>query len=129
MSTNESSTPEINLDEFLSMPGADDILTAPESAKTTVFSKPKDLDTSFLEAKATTEEKEKKENKQEESAPVDLEAAKKTIDEIVDLASDTDEPKQAGRPKVDKSGLVDTFSKLIDEGLLVPFDDDKPMEE
>lgn len=129
MSTNETSAPEINLDEFLSMPGADDILTAPESAKTTVFSKPKDLDTSFLEAKATTEEKEKKENKQEESAPVDLEAAKKTIDEIVDLASDTDEAKQVGRPKVDKSGLVDTFSKLIDEGLLVPFDDDKPMEE
>lgn len=129
MSTNESNAPEINLDEFLSMPGADDILTAPESAKTTVFSKPKDLDTSFLEAKATTEEKEKKEDKQEEFAPADLEAAKKTIDEIVDLASDTDEPKQAGRPKVDKSGLVDTFSKLIDEGLLVPFDDDKPMEE
>lgn len=129
MSTNETSAPEINLDEFLSMPGADDILTAPESAKTTVFSKPKDLDTSFLEAKATTEEKEKKEDKQEKSAPVDLEAAKKTIDEIVDLASDTDEAKQVGRPKVDKSGLVDTFSKLIDEGLLVPFDDDKPMEE
>lgn len=122
MSTNENSAPDINLDEFLPMPVADDILTAPDTSKTNVFSKAKDLDTTFLEEKAKPESKE--EDKKEE---VNLEAAAKVIDEIIDQPEQ--ETKTTGRPKVDKSGLVETFSKLIDEGLIVPFDDEKPMEE
>ena len=120
---------DLNLDEFLPMPGAEDMLTAPESAKTTVFSKPKDLDTTFLEAKeAAKKEEETKEEKKDELKPAELEAAKEVISDLFDEEDDT--PKaSAGRPKVDKSGLVDTFSKLIDEGLIVPFDDEKPLEE
>jgi hypothetical protein len=34
-----------------------------------------------------------------------------------------------GRPKVDKSGLAELAQKMIEEGSLVPFDDDKPLEE
>ena len=115
---------DVNLDEFLPMPGSDDILTGPETSKTTVFSKPKDLDTTFLEAKEAVKNEE--ENK-DELKPAELEAVKEAISEIFDEEDDT--PKAAGRPKVDKSGLVDTFSKLIDEGLIVPFDDEKPLEE
>ena len=117
---------DVNLDEFLPMPGAEDMLTAPESTKTTVFSKPKDLDTTFLEAKeaARKDEEDKGETK------VDVEAAKEALTEILDEElNPSDEVKTPGRPKVDKSGLVDTFSKLIDEGLIVPFDDEKPLEE
>lgn len=118
---------DLNLDEFLSMPGADDMLTAPESTKTTVFSKPKDLDTTFLEAK-TAQEEGKSEEQKGELKPAELEAAKEVIAEIFD-EEDDNTPKAAGRPKVDKSGLVDTFSKLIEEGMIVPFDDEKPLEE
>lgn len=119
---------DINLDEFLPMPGSDDILTGPETSKTTVFSKPKDLDTTFLEAKeAAKKEEENKEEKKDELKPAEIEAAKEVISDLFDEQDDT--PKAAGRPKVDKSGLVDTFSKLIDEGLIVPFDDEKPLEE
>ena len=120
---------DLNLDEFLPMPGSDDILTGPETSKTTVFSKPKDLDTTFLEAKeAAKNEEETKEEKKDELKPAELEAAKEVISDLFDEEDDT--PKaSAGRPKVDKSGLVDTFSKLIDEGLIVPFDDEKPLEE
>lgn len=125
MSTNETSTPDLNLDEFLPMPGVDDILTAPETTKTTVFSKTPDLDTSFLDKK---DEKKKDEEKSEEPK-VDLEAAKQVLDEIVQTEPEEDAKTTAGRPRVDKSGLVDTFSKLIEEGMIVPFDDDKPMEE
>ena len=116
---------DINLDEFLPMPGAEDMLTAPESAKTTVFSKPKDLDTTFLEAKEAAKGDEKEETK------IDVEAAKEALTEILDedLNTETEDTKTPGRPRVDKSGLVDTFSKLIDEGLIVPFDDEKPLEE
>jgi hypothetical protein len=110
------------------MPGADDMLTAPETSKTTIFSKPKDLDTTFLEAKeAVKKEEEKEEDKKGELKPAELEAAKEVLSDLFDETDDT--PKAAGRPKVDKSGLVDTFSKLIDEGLIVPFDDEKPLDE
>ena len=119
---------DLNLDEFLPMPGAEDILTAPESAKTTVFSKPKDLDTTFLEAKAAIATEAPDEKKEEENK-VNLEAAKEALTEILDQELDTGESKTAGRPKIDKSGLVDTFTKLIDEGLIVPFDDEKPLDE
>ena len=119
---------DLNLDEFLPMPGSDDILTGPETSKTTVFSKPKDLDTTFLEAKeAVKKEEDSKEDEKGELKPAELEAAKEVLTELFDEEDDT--PKAAGRPKVDKSGLVDTFSKLIEEGMIVPFDDEKPLEE
>ena len=120
---------DVNLDEFLPMPGSDDILTGPETSKTTVFSKPKDLDTTFLEAKEAAKKEEKsEEEKKDELKPAELEAAKEVISDLFD--EEGDGPKAAaGRPKVDKSGLVDTFSKLIDEGMIVPFDDEKPLEE
>ena len=121
---------DLNLDEFLPMPGSDDILTGPETSKTTVFSKPKDLDTTFLEAKEAIkkEEESKKDNEKGELKPAELEAAKEVLTELFD-DEDDNTPKVAGRPKVDKSGLVDTFSKLIEEGMIVPFDDEKPLEE
>ena len=120
---------DLNLDEFLPMPGSEDILTGPETSKTTVFSKPKDLDTTFLEAKEATkkDEESKEDNKKGELKPAELEAAKEVISDLFDEQDDT--PKAAGRPKVDKSGLVDTFSKLIEEGMIVPFDDEKPLDE
>jgi hypothetical protein len=120
---------DINLDEFLPMPGSEDVLTGPETSKTTVFSKPKDLDTTFLEAKEAVkkDEESKEDDKKGELKPAELEAAKEVISDLFDEEDDT--PKAAGRPKVDKSGLVDTFSKLIDEGLIVPFDDEKPLDE
>ena len=126
MSSQENNAPGLNLDEFLPMPGADDILTAPESAKTTVFSKPKDLDTTFLEAKAAVSET--ADDTKEEST-VNVEAAKEALTQILDNDLLDEDVKTPGRPKVDKSGLVDTFTKLIDEGLIVPFDDEKPLDE
>lgn len=122
MSSNEN-TP-VNLDEFLPMPGAEDVLTAPENTKTNVFSKPKPLDTTFLDDKI--EDEPKKDDEKKDEPKVDVTAANEVIDSIIE-----DEPDQtkAGRPKVDKSGLVDTFSKLIDEGMIIPFDDEKPLEE
>jgi hypothetical protein len=130
MSSQENNIPDLNLDEFLPMPGSEDILTAPETSKTTVFSKPKDLDTTFLEAKEAMkkEEDSKEDDKKGELKPAELEAAREIVSDLFDEQDDS--PKaSSGRPKVDKSGLVDTFSKLIDEGLIVPFDDEKPMDQ
>ena len=126
MSSQENNGLDLNLDEFLPMPGAEDILTAPESAKTTVFSKPKDLDTTFLETKAAIAA----DSEEKEEPKINVEAAKEALTQILDNdLLDENAKTTAGRPKVDKSGLVDTFSKLIEEGMIVPFDDEKPLDE
>lgn len=130
MSSQENKNPDINLDEFLPMPGVDNVLTAPESAKTSVFSRSKDLDTAFLETKAEIAAQE--ETVKKEEPKINVEAAKEALAQILDkdITTDSgDDNKSVGRPKLDKSGLVDTFSKLIDEGLIVPFDDEKPLDE
>ena len=129
MSTNETNASDINLDEFLPMPGAADILTAPESTKNNLFSKAKDLDTSFLDAKKKQED-DIKDDPEKENKPQNIEDVKKVVDEIVALDPNEEESKApGGRPKLDKSGMVETFSKLIEDGMIVPFDDEKAMED
>lgn len=115
---------DINLDEFLPMPGSEAVLTSPETTKNTVFSKPKDLDTAFLEQK---EEQKKTEEEVKPESPEKLEEAKAVLDELSEIIPE--EQKVSSKGKIDKSGLVETFSKLIDEGMIVPFEDDKPLDE
>lgn len=108
---------DVNLDEiFGSTPGAESVLL-PEDQKPSIFSNPK-VDLSFANPSAKSEEKEKE-------TPTTQEEVKELLESTLDQLNDTGK----GRPKIDKSGLVDTFSKLIEEGLIMPFDDDKPLED
>lgn len=58
---------------------------------------------------------------------------KAAVDEITAMPEDEEEveeePAKTGRPKVDKSGMVEVFSKLIEDEMIIPFDDDKDMSE
>ena len=86
------------------------------------------MDTSFLEAKANQDTNAKEND--EENSKVDLVKAKEVLDEILEPSKDdTDSKTPSGRARLDKSGLVDTFSKLIEDGMIVPFDDGKAMED
>ena len=49
--------------------------------------------------------------------------------DLEDDDEDSASKQKPGRKKIDKSGLVETFSKLFEEGILVPFEDEKPLEE
>lgn len=110
---------EVNIDDiFGSTPGAESVLL-PEEQKPSIFSNPK-VDLSFANPSVKTEEK-----KEKESVTTTQEEVTELLESTLDQLNDTGK----GRPKIDKSGLVDTFSKLIDEGLIMPFDDDKPLEE
>ena len=126
---------DLDIDSLFSgAPGADSVVTPtdvnPADVKPNIFSK-KQVDLSFLDPGANEKEdtSDKKDEGKQEAAP-----AKMTQDELKDILDDVDdaikdEEKSSGRPKVDKSGLVDTMSKLIDEGLIIPFDDEKSMDE
>jgi hypothetical protein len=108
---------DVNIDEMFGMPGAENVmLPADEEKPKSMFSK-ENVDTTFLDKPASKEEVEKKEEVEE------------TIAELDSLITQEEDAGNKGRPKVDKSGLAELASKMIEEGALVPFDDDKPLEE
>ena len=119
-----------NIDDFLPMPGADSIVTSDDDgaqAPANVFSSgTKTADLSFLDNDDADDDSDDPDTKK----IVNVDKALAALDE--DLANGDDDDTAAnksGRKKVDKSGLIDTFSKLIEEGLIMPFEDDKPLEE
>jgi hypothetical protein len=108
---------DVNIDEMFGMPGAESVmLPADEEKPKSMFSK-ESVDTTFLDKSTSKEEVEKKEEVEE------------TIAELDTLISQEEDAGNKGRPKVDKSGLAELASKMIEEGTLIPFDDDKSLED
>jgi len=142
-------TLDINLDEiFDAAPNAGDVTLPEEKPNKNIFSGLKqDADMSFadpdqddkddLNAKVEAKEKEEDSVEPEVSEPeVNAEEGKEVkeevnIDEVInsiDEVTEEDEKKEKrGRKKI--SGISDVFNKLIKEDKIVPFDDDKPLEE
>ena len=117
---------DVNIDELFGMPGAENVMLpsgdndSNDSPKS-VFSKTKDIDTTFLDKTADSSE------------ATSSDSPTKQVDDVIaqldDMISQEEETGNKGRPKVDKSGLAELATKMIEEGALVPFDDDKPLEE
>lgn len=111
---------DVNIDELFGMPGADSVMLPeneePEKAKS-VFSK-NTVDMTFFD---------KADNK--EDTPEKKIEVEEAINELNDLIIQEEETGNKGRPKVDKSGLSELAQKMIEEGSLIPFDDEKPLEE
>jgi hypothetical protein len=118
---------EIDLDSLFGSPGADSILVPEEGQEAkpkNIFSK-EDTSLDFLngsskETKKTEEQLEKEKSKEDTST---------VIDELDELISKEEETGDKGKPKVEKEGLHELASKMIEEGSLFAFDDDKPLEE
>jgi len=113
---------DVNIDEIFGMPGAENVmLPADEEKPKTVFHK-ETVDTSFFDNPTATSE----ERQQEQEKKVEVQ---ETIDELDNLIAREEEAGNKGRPKIDKSGLAELAYKMIEEGTLIGFDDDKPLEE
>jgi hypothetical protein len=116
---------DVNIDQIFGIPGADNVML-PDSDNEddkpkSMFSK-ENIDTTFLDnSTATPKEKEETAEKKAE--------VEETIAELDGLIAQEEEAGNKGRPKVDKSGLAELATKMIEEGTLIPFDDDKPLEE
>jgi hypothetical protein len=114
---------EVNIDDIFGMPGAENVMLPQdeEDKPKSMFHK-ETVDTTFFDnPTATVEEKQQAQEKKIE--------VQETINELDNLISQEEEAGNKGRPKVDKSGLAELASKMIEEGSLVGFDDDKPLEE
>jgi len=118
---------DVNIDELFGMPGADNVMlpdNKEEEKQPSVFSKPKDIDTTFLDNPAPKAGNETGDETKATSTDVD-----EAIAQLDDMITQEEDAGNKGRPKVDKSGLAELATKMIEEGTLIPFDDDKPLEE
>jgi len=135
---------EVNLDEiFNGAPGADSI-TLPEETtkKPSLFSRPENVDLSFIDDKEEVETEEVVTKEVEttntepivakESAEVKETVSKDEIDDILndglELAEDEEEKSTAkGRKRIE--GMSDVFKKMIENDEIVPFDDGKELDD
>ena len=115
---------DVNIDELFGTPGAENIMLptdGKEEKPKSLFSK-ETTDLSFFDnPNATPEEKKEASEKKVE--------VEETIAELDGLISQEEDAGNKGRPKVDKSGLYELAQKMIEDGELIPFDDDKSLEE
>ena len=114
---------EMNLDEILGMPGAENVMLPDEEKKPNVFSSTK-VDLSFVDNADDDNE-----GKEKETASIDDVIGEVDPDGDFRKKEDADDKPKSGRPKVDKSGMAELVNKLIEAGKLVPFEDEKPMED
>jgi hypothetical protein len=115
---------DVNIDEIFGMPGASSVML-PENEDDkpkSMFHKETPTDTTFFDSPSTTvaDKKEAAEKKIE---------ADETINELDNLISQEEDAGNKGRPKVDKSGLHELAAKMIEEGTLFGFDDEKSLED
>ncbi|NDC94551.1 hypothetical protein EB118_07070 [bacterium] len=109
--------------DFLGTPGAENVLL-PEEQKPNVFTKPS-VDLSFIDKDSDEPGSEAKEK-------VEIDDVINEVDPNADFRKKEEEKpeeKKAGRPKVEKNGMAEVVNKLIEAGKIVPFDDDKPLDE
>jgi hypothetical protein len=126
-----------NLDEFLPMPGAESVVTGDEGAskRNSIFTAPAKADLSFLDKSDEEEEEAEGEESDESGTPkaktapeVETSSVLDELDPELTGAAD-DEPAQKGGRKKGDAGMTAAVSKLIEDGVLFGFEDDKPLEE
>lgn len=114
-----------DLDTVLGTPGADSIML-PDEKKPNVFtSKPVDL--TFID------KEEDGDSKTDDGSQESTNASKpdlSILDEDIINPDDSETTKTTGgRPRTDKNGTVELVKKMIETGKLIPFEDDKPLED
>lgn len=112
---------DLDIDSWLGAPGADSIVVPDDKKddepKPSLFSQPK-TDLSFID--------------KDDDDDQDDDAGKKPVTDVKDILDDftddkddliDDQPSKSGRPKTEKSGLVEFFKKRIESKEMFAFDD------
>lgn len=132
--TTTSTEDLVNIDDFLPLPGGDDILSGDDGQKKPNMFSNTQVDTSFLDNPDDDEDQDDDQGEgdgdKKKDKGVNLDPDK-VLDDITGDGDDDAEgnKKTPGRQRIDKSGLVETFSKLIEKGTIIPFEDEKKLEE
>jgi len=121
---------DIDLNDILGIPGAESIML-PEDKKPNVFSKGT-VDTTFIDKPDNSDNSDDSGSNTDKTSFSDVLKDVDPIDPSLQNPNDdpdNDAKKTPGRSKIAKDGTVELVKKLIDAGKIVPFDDDKPIEE
>ena len=127
---------------LLQQPGADNILLPEkEEDKPSLFTR-KTVDLTFLDKPIKKEEDPEKIKAAAEAAELKKQEGIKagilnpdgtpivvTKDELDNLGGEEEEKDKGGRRKTDKDGLYEMTKKLIEKKLIIPFEDDKKLED
>jgi len=131
----------IDLDSLFDGAAGAESVTVPEDSKPkSVFSKPtQEADFSFADPEGQVEEETETEVETEANAEETTETetkseAKESAEEVFDALDiledeEVEEEKKETRGRKKISGISDVFNKLIKDDKIVPFDDDKPLED
>jgi len=120
---------DVDIDSWLGAPGAESIVTPtaaeakkPE-AKPSIFSN-KDVDLSFIDQPEEKEQEpeDKGEDNKDTEPPVSRETSTNVFDELDQEEQEEAKPK-GGRPRTEKSGLVEFLKKRIESKEMFAFDD------
>lgn len=124
---------DINLDELLGTPGAENILI-PENKneKPTMFSRKENVDLTFLDEPNNTTENESESETETGSTEAKTKKPAKSEAEIkkeIDALAVADDETETTTKKTGRhNGLVEVTNKLIEKGLIVPFNDNEDIE-
>lgn len=122
---------DVNLDDLLGAPGAENVmLPEEEEKKPSIFSK-EQVDMTFIDKpEDSTETKEDLEEPKEEGDAVVETETTEVLEDLNSLIEESEEEvNKGGRPKIDKSGLSEVLSKLVEKGEIFPFDDGKSFDD
>jgi hypothetical protein len=131
-------TVDVNLDEIFNGAATAEGVTLPEETNTpkgNIFGKPAEtFDDAFTEPKTSNEEETVAETEEPVAETATTEDTKETAKEVFDeLAIDSEdvevEEKKEKRGRKSITGISDVFSKLIKDDKIVPFDDDKSLDD
>ena len=120
-------------DIFDAAPGGDSMVSTEEDKKPSIFAKSDDVDLSFLDEEDSSEESEETEEQEgSEDSKETKEENTEDLDDLLEIPGDEEDQEEEEKPKRGRKkieGVTDVFSKLIDDELIIPFDDDKPIDE
>ena len=124
---------DINLDELLGTPGAENILIPEKkNEKPTMFSRKENVDLTFLDEPNNTTENESESETETGSTEAKTKKPAKSEAEIkkeIDALAVADDETETTTKKTGRhNGLVEVTNKLIEKGLIVPFNDNEDIE-
>jgi len=122
---------DLDIDSWLGAPGADSIVTPTAADTKKAETKPnifsaKAVDLSFIDKEDEEENKDEPagEDKKDIEPPVSRETSGNVFDELGNEESEEEEKKtKGGRPRTEKSGLVEFLKKRIESKEMFAFDD------
>jgi len=129
---------DVNLEEMFGQPGAesvmlpaDEVEPEPEEKKSNLFSRPEETDITFIDkTETTTETPEREMTPQEKIDSTPDSVVDEALAELDDAITEEETGDiKTGRRKTDKNGLHELAAKMIEEGTLFGFDDDKALED